>query len=281
MHKITTRRIPFEFPDDIEPYWKPDMPEWSAFLNGLSLTMPYLEPFLIRSIREAGEAITDQGLKQDIKGFIEQEAQHFSQHRKFNELLKAKGYSELAELEQQMDVAYKKLDEASLQKRMAYTSGFETMTIGLTRFLVNRRRWLFKDADPRVASLMLWHIVEEAEHKSVAIDAYRAACPGYLPWAIGLFHGSFDVIFNALKGARLMLKKDGLFTFKNQLRLAGLGISFMGTWIPVLIRSLLPGHHPDDIKEPQWVHDWVREYEDSPGVPLLDTSHPDIPARFA
>ena len=281
MNEITTRRIPFEFPDDIDPYWKPDMPEWSAYLNGLSLTMPYLEPFLIRTIQEARQSIGDPRLKKDIQSFIQQEAQHFAQHRKFNELMKAKGYPELAVLEDAMEKSYQTLDQASLQKRMAYTAGFETMTIALTQFLVGRRRWLFKDADPRVASLMLWHIVEEAEHKRVAIDAYRAACPGYFARLVGIFHGSFDVMINAAKGARIILRKDDRFRLTNKLRLAMIGLSFFVTWIPLLMRSMLPRFHPDSIQEPQWVHDWIREYESAEGIPLLDTSHPDIPPRFA
>ncbi len=281
MHNITTRRIPFEFPEDIDPYWKPDMPEWSALLNGLSLTMPYLEPFLIRTIREAAEQIEDADLTDEVRSFVEQEAQHFSQHRKFNELIKSKGYTVLAELEEEMEAYYQKLDGSSLQKRMAYTSGFETMTIGLTRFLVNRRRWLFKGADPRVASLMLWHIVEEAEHKSVAVDAYRAVCPGYRAWAFGLFHGTFHVLSMSIRGAVTMLAHDGRFNLVSKLRLAGLVASFLWTWLPVLLRSLLPGHHPDHIEDPLWVHQWISEYETSEGVPLLDTSHKDIPASFA
>ena len=281
MHKIRTRKIPFEFPQDIEPYWKPDMPEWSALLNGLSLTMPYLEPFLIRTIREAAEQIEDPALTAEVRAFVEQEAQHFSQHRKFNELIKSKGYPDLANLEKEMERYYAKLDGASLQKRMAYTSGFETMTIGLTRFMVNRRRWLFKDADPRVASLMLWHIVEEAEHKSVAVDVYRAVCPGYPAWVMGLFHAAFHVLAMAIRGARSMLVRDGRFTLASKLRLAGLIASFLVTWLPVLIKSLLPGHHPDHIEDPLWVRQWIAEYDDKEGVPLLDTSHDDIPARFA
>ncbi|MDP9143048.1 MAG: metal-dependent hydrolase, partial [Pseudomonadota bacterium] len=51
------RRIAFEFPEDIAPVWKPDAPEWTALINGISLTMPYLEPFLIRTVREASQTL--------------------------------------------------------------------------------------------------------------------------------------------------------------------------------------------------------------------------------
>ena len=54
-------------------------------VNGASLTMPYLEPFLNRTMREASEHIEDDDLKQDINGFVRQEAQHFQNHRRYNE----------------------------------------------------------------------------------------------------------------------------------------------------------------------------------------------------
>lgn len=38
--QLVVRKIPFEFPDDLEPHWKPDEPEWSHMVNGASLTMP-------------------------------------------------------------------------------------------------------------------------------------------------------------------------------------------------------------------------------------------------
>ena len=242
MDHIRTRRIPFEFPDDIE-------------------------------------------INSQARSFIEQEAQHFSQHRKFNELLKRKGYAELAEVEADMTDAYARLTEKPLQQRMAYTSGFETMTLGLTKWFVDNRQRLFGGADNRVVSVMLWHIVEEAEHKNVAINVYRAACPGYLPWAYGIFHGSGHVLYWAFRGAAVMLKRDGLWRKPStQLRLARLMSSYLGTLLPIMVRALWPSHHPRRISDPAWVESWLAEFErsfpDHEGVPLLDTAHPDLPARF-
>ena len=46
-HNILVRKIPFAFDEGIEPIWHPEQAEWSHMLNGASLTMPYLEPFLM------------------------------------------------------------------------------------------------------------------------------------------------------------------------------------------------------------------------------------------
>ncbi len=78
-----------------------------------------------------------------------------------------------------------------------------------------------------------------------------------------------------------MLKQDGMWKLKNKLAMARLMASFAITWFPILVRSLLPGHHPSKIRDPEWVGEWVQEYRDNEGIPLLDTHHDQIPARFA
>ncbi|MEM9623498.1 MAG: hypothetical protein AAF993_17765, partial [Pseudomonadota bacterium] len=45
-HDIAVRKIPFDFASGVKPVWHPTQHEWSHMLNGASLTMPYLEPFL-------------------------------------------------------------------------------------------------------------------------------------------------------------------------------------------------------------------------------------------
>jgi len=97
---------------------------------------------------------------------VGQEAQHYTNHRRYNETLKQNGYTELADVEDSMEQSYRSLAGRSLAWRLAYTAGFETMTMGLTEWLINQRSELFKGADPTVSSLVLWHMVEETEHKA-------------------------------------------------------------------------------------------------------------------
>ena len=51
--EIVVRPFAFEFPEDLDPLWVPDNPVRSHFFNGVSLTMPYLEPYLVQTSREA------------------------------------------------------------------------------------------------------------------------------------------------------------------------------------------------------------------------------------
>ena len=90
-HDIPIRKIPFAFENCPSPIWHPDKVEWSHMVNGASMTMPYLEPFLNRTMRAALPLIEDEDLRADMDGFVRQEAQHYSNHRRYNETLKAQG----------------------------------------------------------------------------------------------------------------------------------------------------------------------------------------------
>lgn len=283
---LNIRKIPFDFPNDMNTQWIPEKPELCAMINGASLTMPFLEPFLIKSINDTLDKIEDPQLKKEVKGFVGQEAHHFKMHRKFNDLL-IKKHPQLKEIEEEMRHSYSKLSKKSLQVRMAYTAGFEAMTMGITKWLVGDRVALFAGADPRATSFVLWHMVEETEHKRVAHDAYAAVFghgfKSYLFRALGVFHGSFDVMRFSRRGYISTLKRDGLWkSWQSRLKLAKSLFSFLANAMPFLLRAALPGHDPRAEVDLQWVIDWLKAYNQLPAgtVPLVDTNDPEMPVPY-
>ena len=281
------RKIPFDFPDDIDPQWIPNEPELSAMLNGASLTMPYLEPFLIRTMRAAAEQLDDGALKQQAQAFNMQEQHHFQAHRRFNEMLKSKRYPQLVQIEEQMKASYARLSQRSLRTRMAYTAGFESMTLGVTKWLIEERVKLFAGADSRAVSFVLWHMVEETEHKLVAFDVFRGLYkPTFMNGLVrmlGVFHGSFDVMRYSMRGYKSILKSEGRWTnLRSRWRLWSWMWAFVSYVFPFLFRAAMPGHNPRREADPQWVLDWLEGYarSDSGVAPLVDTHHPDIPVPF-
>ena len=74
-----------KLPEDLDPLWVPANPVRSHFFNGVSLTMPYLEPYLIRTMKVALGEIRDEQLAEDVRRFSQQEGHHFRNHMKFNE----------------------------------------------------------------------------------------------------------------------------------------------------------------------------------------------------
>lgn len=86
------RKFAFEFPQDLDPLWVPGNSVRSHLFNGVSLTMSYLEPYLIKSTQAAMKFVDHEALLADMRGFNGQEARHYQCHRRLHELLKANGY---------------------------------------------------------------------------------------------------------------------------------------------------------------------------------------------
>ncbi|MEP1423199.1 MAG: metal-dependent hydrolase [Erythrobacter sp.] len=279
---ILVRQIPFSFDEDINPVWNPQRPEWSHMLNGASLTMPYLEPFLIKTVTEALKQVDDPQLKADVRAFIGQEGAHYKNHRRYNEILK-QTCPELADVEDEMEAEYRAFQKRDLKWRLAYVAGFETMTMGITEWLVRKRASLFFGADASVSSLVLWHMVEETEHKNVAYDLYMHLYGDWRGKALGLLCGSTHVAWSSRKGYRRLLMRDGKWErISSRLRLYAMAARFLVHTSPAMFRSLLPGYHPAKVNDPEWVAQWTSAYDGlAEGcIPLLDTSDPEIPARF-
>ena len=278
---IIVRQFNFDFPDDLDPIWAPGHVVRSHLFNGLSLTMPYLEPFLVKTMRELSEQITDPQLLEDLRGFNGQEACHYKCHRRLNELLKANGYPELADVEARLQKSYARLSQKSLRTRLAYSAGFECMTNGFTNWFINKRTQLFAHTNPHVASFWLMHMIEETEHKTVAFDAYMAHSGQYLPRAIGVFHGSFHVLGYGLIGMATALKKDGdLWSGKRLAEITREMVSMTRNVAPYMLRALLPWHNPRRDEDPRWMQDWIAGHATlAPEalIPLVDTNHPDMP----
>jgi len=258
-------------------------------VNGASLVMPYLEPFLIRTMREALPQVDDPAVAGSGRAFNTQEQHHYQAHRRYNELLKRSRYPQLAAIETDMAASYARLGKRDLRRRLAYTAGFEAMTLGVTRWLVDHRRRLFGGADRRVASFILWHFVEESEHKCVAHDVWHALHGPdrggvWLARAVGVLHGSLDVMWYSMRGYRAILKADGRWwSLPSRLRLFVRLMSFVRHVAPYLFRALLPGHDPRHERDPQWVEDWIAGHAATAGVdavPLVDTASADLPVPF-
>lgn len=282
-HAIEVRRIPFEFTGDIPAVWHPTQHEWSHMVNGASLTMPYLEPFLNRTMREALEKIDDPDLREDMDGFVRQEAQHYTNHRRYNEMLKASGYPELADVEATFEADYAALEQRSLEWRLAYSAGFETMTMGITEWLITDRESLFHGADPTVTSLVLWHMVEETEHKSVAYDVFQAVSGNYLLRLAGLLWGSLHVGLMSRRAYIVMLKKDRLWmNFRSRMRLWKMVGRFFRKAGSAMLRALRRDYHPDRVEDPNWIDQWRFAFAEQPSglVPLLNTAEKGIPPQF-
>jgi predicted metal-dependent hydrolase len=184
---ITIRQVPLEFPADLDPIVVPGCPEESFVDIGLSLLLPYLEPYLIRSMRTAKSHVANPRLLADLEAFNGQEGQHYRQHMRFNEAIRLAGFPGLAALEAGLEADYRRFSETkSLRFNLAYAEGFEAFTTALACYSFETH--MIDRLSQPARGLFEWHLVEELEHRTVAFDVYQYVCGGYFyRLFVGLF----------------------------------------------------------------------------------------------
>ena len=177
-------RITFE---DALPHWARNH-AFAQITNAGSTSLPAVETFLNKVMRQAAQRIGAGRLATDIALFCAQEGNHYRQHRIFNKLLYAP-YPELSALEHELSGNYDHmLANASLKMNAAYCEGFESLGIIHAEFFFERIPDLLEGADPRLVRLWQWHLAEEFEHRSVCYDVLRALGGGYFTRIRGYFH---------------------------------------------------------------------------------------------
>ena len=270
---LRVRKVQFAYPDDLAPHWNAGRPEWSQVVNASSLLMPYLEPFLIDAIREAMPRIEDPALREEAKAYLGQEAHHYKQHRRFNDLLLARGYEALRTYEETLAADYAALRTRPLAFRLAYAAGFETMALAIGHMLVRHRRFFFADADPSVSSLVLWHFVEEVEHKRAAFDVYRAVVGSWWRRLGGLGYAMWHTLRRTRQAYVMLLEADGLWgRLRTRVAMKLLMARIAAACLPRLLESVFPWHDPVRITDPPWIREWVALYERGEvGLTRLDT----------
>jgi len=180
---ITVRQIRFPF-DALPPLDGSDEELGSLLpVLGLSLTMPYLEPYLIRTMNAALREITDTALAEDVRRFAQQEGHHYRNHAVFNATLRARfddaTAARLQAIEAELEHDYQRFTrDRSLRFNVAYAEGFEAMTCAGA--LAAAAHGAF---DPGSGvpgdELWSWHMAEEIEHRTVAFGVFEHLVGSY------------------------------------------------------------------------------------------------------
>ncbi|MFT7244483.1 MAG: putative metal-dependent hydrolase [Candidatus Azotimanducaceae bacterium] len=274
LERMVVRQVPFDFGRE-NGHWNSNSPEMSHIVNSASLAMPYLEPYLIRTMRAARPLIDDEVLQAELDLYVKQEATHYKQHRRFNDTLREKGYVCIDDLESRLAKDYEELESTrSLKFNLAYAEGFESMALALGEMLIEDRNELFAGAAPSVTSLVLWHFVEEIEHKNVAYDVFDYLHGSYVWRMFGLVYATGHIFWRTGQGYRALLKEDGLWnSLSMRWRLAKLLVKLIGRIAPRWFRIWRPKYHPSQVEDPIWGRRWVAQFERDPAsLAQLDTS---------
>jgi predicted metal-dependent hydrolase len=144
----------------------------STFFYSLSAMFPEGERFFIHSVRHYQKSITDPKMLADIRGFIGQEAHHGRCHEEMNDAIEKLGIP-MTMVSNNMGARVEMLkNRFGPARQLALTVAMEHFTASLAEFILENPEVL-DEAPETFRKMMLWHSVEEIEHKAVAFDVFR------------------------------------------------------------------------------------------------------------
>ncbi|MBV8789341.1 MAG: metal-dependent hydrolase [Mycobacterium sp.] len=174
MTELEIRRIRFDLDGDVPFNWNADNPAFSTYMNMVSIMAICFEKMLVSAVREAMPHITDSAVANEAEAFLRQEAQHANAHRQHLRAL-IRSHPGLQETLDGAVALYDHLtDTTPLNFRLAYVADLEATFTPFFKMLLDNEATLFRPGDERVASLLMWHFVEEVEHRSSALIIYDA-----------------------------------------------------------------------------------------------------------
>lgn len=260
--RIKVRRISFDYPPEELPrhFMDGDL-VMSHIVATLSAVFPEGEDYFVRSVRNFRDQITDPLLKQQVGGFIGQEAIHGREHRVINERLGDLGYPTKAV--DRFVGNRLRFDErvAPPKFRLAVTAALEHYTATLAEVLLAEAsaRDLFGDSD-EVRSLLLWHAIEESEHKAVAFDVFQAVSGDDRYRARVMNAVTVGFLAVTVGWTIISLAKDPA---ARDLRRLGRSLKGLRTspWLTKDVRRRIrdynrPGFHPDDHDATELLAEW-------------------------
>ena len=222
---------------------------------GLSMTLPYLEPYLIRSMREALKHTSDPAVEAEVRQFIGQEAQHFRQHRLLNDQLRNchDGYADIRQIEDEMEADYQRFTATkSLKFNLAYAEGFEAATCAIA---CNSMKYMTTDGDMSdITKLFVWHLTEEIEHRTVTFNIYKHLYGGYFYRLFVGIYGQYHFFKYVYRFARFIARNEPLVDEsqsagmrKSRKRSPKAVFALLGS----LLSTYLPWYDPANLKLPE------------------------------
>jgi predicted metal-dependent hydrolase len=295
MTDLQVRRVRFDFASAPVPFdWQPERPAFGMQCNVISFFAPGFEKLIVDATREAIPLMRRPADVEEAEAYLRQEAQHAAAHASHLRAL-IKRWPGLQRTRDEVIASYDHLTATKpLAWRLAYAAVVEATFTPYFKVFLDHEDKLFRPGDDRVASLFLWHFVEEIEHRSSALLVYNAVHGNYLyrlstlpgvvkhlgeiiavvgrgfeehvPIADGGDYGrlmprgfSYSAIRESLVAGRV-LKRSRPSTYSGVPRRELLAM-LIG-----LVRSQGPRHDPHNENLPAFAAKWLATYDHDPGV---------------
>lgn len=272
---ISIRSINPQFQATKSRYWFDGNPFITHMVHALSFLFPPGEQMFVNSVNYYKDQIQDPQLKRAVKAFAGQEHLHSASHQQFNDWIASQvpaAEQYCAALTEGINRNYERLEKKKPIFNLAVTVALEHLTaIMAATFL--RREDILDKVDPQVRSLLIWHAIEEIEHKNVAFDVYLAVGGSYRDRVLALLISTVVLFFKTFYYQTQLLIQDGQWRNGRAAWSAIKQLFGSQGFFTEASRSYLqyfkPSFHPSQHQDQELVERWQRKLADLTSVRVL------------
>jgi predicted metal-dependent hydrolase len=257
--KIIARSVRFDYLSAMSKkrYWHDNDPVKTHFFNALQAMFPEGERFFMDSARDVRDMVGKENLPpqllEQIQLFIRQEAMHGREHDGWTKALIELGYGAMKDFDDKMkrDNTWSRKNLSPLV-RLSMTAASEHFTASLAHLFIYHRSDLIEKADSPFRELLIYHALEEVEHKAVCYDLYNEAKGGYFMRVSGMVFVTMDLLVRLKNRQQYLLKSDGQWNKQTQKATRDLlwgKAGIMRALAPYLLQYFRPGFHPWETDE--------------------------------
>lgn len=175
---LHARNVSFDW-ESLPLHYVDGDPLATHLINVMHLLLPEGEEWFVRTFKEALPLIHDETLRDDVIGFIGQEAMHAQAHTEVHDQLRSHGIDVDPYVDQMKFLFGRALGNRpghgrnSLVERLSLIAAVEHLTAFLGDWVLNADTLDKVDFDPTMLDLLRWHGAEEVEHRAVAYEVMR------------------------------------------------------------------------------------------------------------
>lgn len=204
-------------------HWIPGEPFATHVFNVMHLLLPEGERWFVEVFKEALPLITDDRLREQVTGFIGQEAMHASAHQGAQDHLVNHGLDPSPYVRQLEWFFRERLDRPDggrrwLVSRLAVIAAVEHVTAFLGQWVLDSRALDKAGADPTMLDLLRWHGAEEVEHRSVAFDLFMHIDGRFANRVVAMGIAVPFLLWQWSRGVRFLMAGDPRVTNKPRWR---------------------------------------------------------------
>jgi predicted metal-dependent hydrolase len=242
-HRLEQRKVRFDF-EGTPLHWVPNEPEASHIMNTLHLILPAGEFWFCRVYNKALPLVRDVRLREDVQGFVKQEAQHARAHDSaltpylvrhgidptpFTDKLHWLFDQLLCDHPLGDNAVSRSLQPWWLRQRVGLIAAVEHFTCVLGDWIISSRS--LDHADPVMLDLLRWHGAEEVEHRCVAHDLHVHIGGSMLMRWLYMLIAAPLLIFLFSSAMKTMMRQDPVTRYRP---------GFLRLWYHLGKRDLMP-----------------------------------------